>query len=225
MFCGSRISASRRLSAPLCLSPAHRRPCIGSKRRPAKQNESQSSRRHRDRNHNQDHDIELGHPRFLRAAFLSSQQCTGSSTAPVLIPFPFSICSIGSCVRSYLISVSSKRAEILHYHPVSSVTTRASKVMVRWLTRCVARATLAIPDLVPITNPRFRKAVWNTDFRLPRALRLPSKTAVSIHARRAASVRRLCLIPILISRQIQSPPIASLQSRRLMPYCAAAGLH
>lgn len=70
MFCGSRISASRRLSAPLCLSPAHRRPCIGSKRRPAKQNESQSSRRHRDRNHNQDHDIELGHPRFLRAAFL-----------------------------------------------------------------------------------------------------------------------------------------------------------
>lgn len=127
---------------------------------------------------------------------MSFQQCTGSSTAPVLIPFPFSICSIGSCVRSYLISVSSKRAEILHYHPVSSVTTRASKVMVRWLTRCVARATLAIPDLVPITNPRFRKAVWKTDFRLPRALRLPSKTAVSIHARRAASVRRLCLISI-----------------------------
>jgi len=76
---------------------------------------------------------------------------------------------------------------------VSSKGTNASKVMVRWLTRCATGATLAIPDLVRDSNPRMRMAARKLDLRLPRVVWLPTKFAVYSEAWIAAPCRDACL--------------------------------
>ncbi len=80
-----------------------------------------------------------------------------------------------------------RRAEA---RPVSPMTTHPAKVTLRRLTRRPARATVAIPELVDDSNPRFRKAAWKMDVGRPCALWLPSTAKAETHAAESAKPSR-----------------------------------
>ena len=201
VLCVSCNSASRRLSARLCLSPAHAPPLhwkpviatghTGWRWLPAIVAAIDCHRRHRDRNHNQDHDIELGHPGFLRGNTLSFQQCTGSSTAPSSSRFPF---------RSAQSALAPRVTESLCRR--SGPKYRVNGPGIFQDNRCIKS------NGAPVDAPHRSRYSRNTGFGtstptrgparqprrwtwvLPRALRLPSKSAVCLHScRRVAAVR------------------------------------